>query len=263
MSNEVSQNITVSRDALYQVLRALIGQPYLLGELRATRSLHKLGHPNPIETLIEQFNACAPTAQEAPTAVAGPSEFPHEQMDAMALARYKVVPSTSSMFWSHAVVAGDGAQQLYVGREVECQNMVRKFAGAFLDGAFAFHSIAADPTTPAAPVAQGDALTPGLIAAAEHIEGMASGYIKEHARTEPDTGAVVFDRRDAGLEYHSTLIELADNLRQIAARAAPTAQEAPKQEPYSGSTYAPDDSDIYELYTRRSRCANTPKEDGV
>lgn len=28
-------------------------------------------------------------------------------------------------------------------------------------------------------------------------------------------------------------------------------------------TYAPDDSDIYELYTRRSRCANTPKEDGV
>jgi len=92
-------------------------------------------------------------AQAAPAAVAGPSEFPHEQMDAMALARYKVVPSTSSMFWSHAVVAGDGAQQLYVGREVECQNMVRKFAGAFLDGAFAFHSIAAAPTTQAAPAA--------------------------------------------------------------------------------------------------------------
>lgn len=262
MSNEVSQNITVSRDALYKVLHALVGPAHHIRELQATRSLHALGHPNPIETLIEQLNAggVTPTAQEAPTAVAGPSEFPHEQMDAMALARYKVVPSTSSMFWSHAVVAGDGAQQLYVGREVECQNMVRKFAGAFLDGAFAFHSIAADPTTQ---VAQGDALTPGLIAAAEHIEGMASGYIKEHARTEPDTGAVVFDRRDAGLEYHSTLIELSDNLRQIAARAAPTAQEAPKQEPYSGSTYAPDDSDIYELYTRRSRCANTPKEDGV
>lgn len=90
-------------------------------------------------------------AQAAPAAAAGPSEFPHEQMDAMALARYKVVPSTSSMIWSHAVVAGDGAQQLYVGREVECQNMVRKFAGAFLDGAFAFHSIAAAPTTQAAP----------------------------------------------------------------------------------------------------------------
>lgn len=75
------------------------------------------------------------------------------------------------------------------------------------------------PAPQPAPVAQGDALTPGLIAAAEHIEGMASGYIEEHARTEPDTGAVVFDRRDAGLEYHSTLIELADDLRQIAARA--------------------------------------------
>lgn len=87
----------------------------------------------------------------APAAVAVPSEFPHEQMDAMALARYKVVPSTSSMIWSHAVVAVDGAQQLYVGREVECQNMVRKFAGAFLDGAFAFHSIAAAPTVQAAP----------------------------------------------------------------------------------------------------------------
>ncbi len=31
------------------------------------------------------------------------------------------------------------------------ENMVRKFAGAFLDGAFAFHSIAAAPTAHAAP----------------------------------------------------------------------------------------------------------------
>lgn len=28
-------------------------------------------------------------------------------------------------------------------------------------------------------------------------------------------------------------------------------------------TYTPGDSDIYELYTRRSRWANKPKEDGV
>ena len=35
-----------------------------------------------------------------------------------------------------AVVAGTGTQQLYLGREVECENMARKFAGAFLDGAF-------------------------------------------------------------------------------------------------------------------------------
>ena len=56
-------------------------------------------------------------AGAAPAAVAPQGEYPHEQMDAMALARYKVVPSHASMLWSHAVVAGDGVQQLYVGRE--------------------------------------------------------------------------------------------------------------------------------------------------
>ncbi|WP_278536123.1 hypothetical protein [Delftia acidovorans] len=96
-------------------------------------------------------------ALEAPPAVAPQGEYPHEQMDAMALARYKVVPSHASMLWSHAVVAGDGAQQLYVGREVECQNMARKFAGAFLDGAFAFHSMAAAPTAQAAPALEAPA----------------------------------------------------------------------------------------------------------
>ena len=91
-------------------------------------------------------------AQAIPATVAGPSEFPHEQMDVMALARYKVMPSHASMLHRHAVVAGDGSQQLYIGREVECENMARKFAGAFLDGAFAFHSmLAAAPTTQPAP----------------------------------------------------------------------------------------------------------------
>ena len=66
-------------------------------------------------------------------------DYPHEQMDALALARYKVVPSDQSMYLRHAVVAGDGQQHLYNGSEVDCQNMARKFAGAFLDGAFAFH----------------------------------------------------------------------------------------------------------------------------
>jgi ssDNA-binding Zn-finger/Zn-ribbon topoisomerase 1 len=100
-------------------------------------------------------------AQAAPAAVAGPSEFPHEQMDAVALARYKVVPSHESMFHRHAVVAGDGSRQLYIGREVECQNMAHKFAGAFLDGAFAFHSmLAAAPTTQPAPQQEARPVTP-------------------------------------------------------------------------------------------------------
>lgn len=110
--------------------------------------------------LGRQPSTAAP-ALEAPPAVAPQGEYPHEQMDAMALARYKVVPSHASMLWSHAVVAGDGAQQLYVGREVECQNMARKFAGAFLDGAFAFHSMAAAPTAQAAPALEAPAAVDG------------------------------------------------------------------------------------------------------
>ena len=59
-----------------------------------------------------------------------------EAIEQMAVDRYKVVPSHESMFHRWAVVAGNGTQQLYLGREVECENMARKFAGAFLDGAF-------------------------------------------------------------------------------------------------------------------------------
>lgn len=105
--------------------------------------------------LANAFGPCTcgqTPAQAAPAAAAGTSEFPHEQMDVMALARYKVMPSHESMLHRHVVVAGDGSQQLYIGREVECENMARKFAGAFLDGAFAFHSmLAAAPTTQPAP----------------------------------------------------------------------------------------------------------------
>lgn len=65
--------------------------------------------------------------------------------DAVALARYKVVPAHKSMFYRFAVVAGDGKQQLYLGCEAECHNMARKFAGAFLDGAFYQTHVAAAP----------------------------------------------------------------------------------------------------------------------
>ena len=59
-----------------------------------------------------------------------------EAIEQMAADRYKVVPSHESMFHRWAVVAGKGTQPLYIGREGECQNMARKFMGAFLDGAF-------------------------------------------------------------------------------------------------------------------------------
>ena len=99
-------------------------------------------------------------AAPAPAAVepVAADDFPHEQMDALALARYKVVPSDQSMFWRYAVAAGDGQQHLYNGSEVDCQNMARKFAGAFLDGAFVYHTRCAAPTTKAAPAPAADAL---------------------------------------------------------------------------------------------------------
>ena len=77
-------------------------------------------------------------------------DFPHEEVDALAITRYKVVAADKSMFWESAVVAGDGTRQLYTGRKVECENMARKFAGAFAEGAFIFHAMHA-------PQAQADA----------------------------------------------------------------------------------------------------------
>lgn len=90
----------------------------------------------------------SPMRDAAPQAAVGVSDA---QIEAIALARYKVVPAHGSMFWSHAVVAGDGTQHLYTGREVECQNMAAKFTGAFLDGAFLALSPATKPEAPADP----------------------------------------------------------------------------------------------------------------
>lgn len=59
-----------------------------------------------------------------------------DEIEQIAKGRYKVVPSDQSMFWRFSVVAGDGTQQLYIGREMECRAMADKFTGAFLDGAF-------------------------------------------------------------------------------------------------------------------------------
>ena len=90
------------------------------------------------KALLEAETATQEEAQE-------PGEIP-ESIERMATGRYKVVPSHESMFHRWAVVAGSGTQQLYLGREVECQNMARKFAGAFLDGAFvAMQSTAPQP----------------------------------------------------------------------------------------------------------------------
>ena len=74
MSNEVTSTITVSRDALYKVLCALTGPAYYIRELQVTRSLHELGHPNPIDTLIEEYKAGGVPNEPAQAAV--PSVIP-------------------------------------------------------------------------------------------------------------------------------------------------------------------------------------------
>lgn len=79
---------------------------------------------------VEPLRKRADAAQQAAQAAVP------EEIEQMAADRYKVVPSHESMLHRWAVVADNGAQQLYIGREGECQNMARKFMGAFLDGAF-------------------------------------------------------------------------------------------------------------------------------
>lgn len=62
------ETVTVDAKALHSVLVALNGPGHLIRELQATRNLHAMGddYANPIETLVEQFNAQV-LAQEAKT----------------------------------------------------------------------------------------------------------------------------------------------------------------------------------------------------
>lgn len=73
-----------------------------------------------------------------------------------------------------------------------------------------------------APAPEGRVVVPeGWKQAAAFIEKKAQDYINENASTEHDTGATVWHYGDAGCDYHSTLVELAEELLA----AAPAAQE--------------------------------------
>lgn len=52
------KTITVNADALRQVLQALVGPGHLIRELQATRG-PIVGKDNPINLLIEEYNAAA------------------------------------------------------------------------------------------------------------------------------------------------------------------------------------------------------------
>jgi hypothetical protein len=52
-------------------------------------------------------------------------------------------------------------------------------------------------------------------AAADYIDAKAETYLEENAGIEPDTGATVFHYGEAGRDYHSSLVELAEEIRGI------------------------------------------------
>lgn len=51
--------------------------------------------------------------------------------------------------------------------------------------------------------------------AADYIDAKAAKYLQENAETEHDTGATVFQFGEAGRDYHSGLVELAEELRAV------------------------------------------------
>jgi len=57
--------VSVDADALREVLQALIGPAHHIRELQATRSLHAMGYPNAIDTLVESFNEAVTGARKA------------------------------------------------------------------------------------------------------------------------------------------------------------------------------------------------------
>lgn len=76
-------------------------------------------------------------------------EHDHETFDAIAAARYRVVP-TNSGFWGYAVVVGDSTAHVYKGHKRDCELVARRMAGAFLDGAY-LASQRTPATAPAVP----------------------------------------------------------------------------------------------------------------
>lgn len=58
--------VTVDATALRSLLVALTGPAHLIRELQATVGLPALGHPNPIKTVLDQFNTRAAKGWDQP-----------------------------------------------------------------------------------------------------------------------------------------------------------------------------------------------------
>jgi len=95
----------------------------------------------------------APVVSTEQQGVAG--GYPHEEMDALATARFKVGASSWSVM-PFAVRAGDGDQEIYRGSKSDCESVARKLAGAFLDGGIALIAMLAAAPAPSTTEGQGD-----------------------------------------------------------------------------------------------------------
>jgi len=61
---------------------------------------------------------------------------------------------------------------------------------------------------------------PSAIDAANYIDTKANVYLNNHADQDPDTGCTVFHYGEAGRDYHSSLVELAEEIRILATSSA-------------------------------------------
>ncbi|HEX8883152.1 MAG TPA: hypothetical protein VF797_01530 [Noviherbaspirillum sp.] len=85
------------------------------------------------------------------------------------------------------------------------------------DAANGFNMLTGKAITPA--THQATLAAPADDFAVRFIEQRAQQYLQDHADNDPETGALVFQYGEAGREYHSTLVELADDIRTALAEA--------------------------------------------
>lgn len=111
----------------------------------------------------------------------------------------------------------------YFSDQHDQQKVMDAISDAFNKAADAVGAAVAE-SQPAAPSLADQAasyIRTGINYAASHIEKQAKGYMLEHSSMEPDTGAVSWHYGDAGRDHHSTLVELAEEIRALSAPVAP------------------------------------------
>lgn len=107
----------------------------------------------------DQMRDYALAALASREAQQSPAPLTDEQIDAMAIARYTVVPKPHTGF-RYGVKVGDGESFCYEGHRSECETVAARMRVAFLDGAYVARNPAAALASPqVAPASRGDVLS--------------------------------------------------------------------------------------------------------